>query len=244
MDLRNETLEILNKDRIRNVNLVNFMEEYPIDRIHIEGNSVMVKGRSDQPWIYISSESEEELRLLLKHLEEEELYFAIIEDWMLPLIVKDQKLEWKLSCMKLYFPDETPLPENKFIILKLSSLDAEYIYRNSRYQEYTSPEYIIERIKKGIGLGIYEKEKLVAWIITHDDGAIGFLNVLPEYRSKGYAYELTIATIKRLRAKGEIPFVHIEEDNQNSMNLSLKMGFVKDRLIHWLKIAKKDKGTE
>jgi len=236
MDTIMDALEILNKDLIRNINVINFIKEYPIDSVHIEGDSVLIKGRSDQPWTYISSESAIELRSLLEQLKEEDQFFAIIEDWMLPLIVNDKKVEWILSCMKLYFPEEVHLPENNSTIVKLSISDADYIYTNSKYQQYTSPEYIVERIKKGIGLGIYEKNKLVAWILTHDDGAIGFLNVLPEYRGKGYAHELTIASIKKIRRKGEIPFVHIEEDNQKSMNLSFKMGFVKDRLIHWLKI--------
>lgn len=234
MDKIKNALKILNKDRIRNVNLINFMKEYPIDSIHIEGNSVLVKGRSDQHWIYISSESEKEMNVLLKNLEEEERFFAIIEDWMLPMIVKDHKVVWKLSCLKLYFPSEISLPKNKFKILKIASSNAEYIYRNSNYQQYTSPEYIAERINKGIGLGIYEEGTLVAWILTHDDGAIGFLNVLMDYRGKGYAYELTIAMIKSLRSRGDIPFVHIEEDNRESMSLSTKMGFKKDRLVHWL----------
>ncbi len=236
MDNIKDALEILNKDRIRNINLINFIKEYRIDVIYIEGASVLVKGKSDQAWTYISSESEAEMNALLKYLNEKDQHFAIIEDWMLPLIVKDRRLEWILSCVKLYFPDQAVLPENRVAVFELSTTDAQYIFENSKYQQYTSREYIIERIQKGIGLGIYKNKKLVAWILTHDDGAMGFLHVLPEYRGKGYAYEVTIAAIKRLRAREEIPFVHIEEDNQRSMNLSLKMGFVKDRLIHWIKI--------
>lgn len=96
-------------------------------------------------------------------------------------------------------------------------------------------EYIQERINNGIGLGIYQDEKLVAWALTHDDGAIGFLNVLEEYRRRGYGYDVTIAMIKKLLEQDEVPFVHIEENNEKSMNLALKTGFRKDRRIHWIK---------
>lgn len=236
MELTQKTLKILMRDQIRNMNLLNFISDYPIDSIHREGDSVLVKGRSDQDWVYISSQSEKELAVLRKYLTEKDQYFAIIEDWMLPWIVAERKIEWKLSCMKLYFPGDTELPENKISVQELSPSDAEYIYNNSKYQQYTSTAYILERMNKGVGFGIYKEDKLIAWVLTHDDGAIGFLHVLPEHRGKGYARELTIAMIKRLRKRGEVPFVHIEEDNQQSMNLSLAMGFKKDRLIHWLKI--------
>lgn len=239
-----DALKILKKDRVRNSNILNFIKDYPIDRIHIEGDSVLVRGRSDQPWTYLSSESEKELEALLKYLDQKDQYFAIVEDWMLPLITKGQPVEWKLSCMKLYFPENAVLPENTLAVLELSPTDAHYIYQNSKYKDYTSPEYIIERMHKGVGLGIYEKEKLTAWILTHDDGAMGFLHVLPEYRKKGCAHELTTALIKRLRRTGEIPIVHIEEDNHQSMKLSLKMGFVKDRMIHWIKIPEHEKKQE
>ncbi|NBG87077.1 GNAT family N-acetyltransferase [Isachenkonia alkalipeptolytica] len=236
MDNIKVALEILSEDPIRNINLINFIKEYQIDVIHIEGSSVLVKGRSDQAWTYISSKSEAELNVLLKHLKEEDQHFATIEDWMLPFILKDRRLEWKLSCVKFYFPNNSALPENMVSLLELSTTDAQYIFENSKYQEYTSKEYIIERIQKGIGLGIYKNEKLVAWILTHDDGAMGFLHVLPEYRGKGYARELSIAMIRKLREQGEITFIHIEEDNKESMSLSRKMGFVKERLVHWVKI--------
>lgn len=126
--------------------------------------------------------------------------------------------------------------KKKLEIRNLKIEDATYIYNNYDYQEFTSIEYISERIENGIGLGIYKDNKLVAWIITHDDGAIGFLNVLKEYRRKGYGMELTVAMIKKLRELGEVPFVHIEMDNKKSMNLALQIGFTKDRIVNWFEI--------
>jgi 8-oxo-dGTP diphosphatase len=62
---------------------------------------------------------------------------------------------------------------------------------------------------------------------------MGFLNVLEEYRRKGYAQAVSYSMINQLRIKREIPFVHIEESNIKSMKLTLKMGFLKDRIINW-----------
>ena len=57
--------------------------------------------------------------------------------------------------------------------------------------------------------------------------------VLDEYRNKGYAMTLSVSLIKILRTMGEVPFVHIEPQNYQSMNLALKAGFQKDRMINW-----------
>ena len=65
---------------------------------------------------------------------------------------------------------------------------------------------------------------------------VGFLHVLEAYRRKGYAYDLTVYLIHKLRAQGTIPFVHIEETNIKSMNLAMKLGFRKDRRVHWFEI--------
>lgn len=235
---KNKILKCLEKDKIRNINIINFINEYPISSIDVISHSMLVRGTSDKNWVYISSSSSKEFKTLINKLDNNDKFFAVIEDWMIPLITDGRKLSWQLSCIKLYYPDYIVLPQNKYNIEHLNIEDAKYIYNNYEYKKYTSIDYLTERIRKGIGLGIYENDKLVGWIITHDDGAIGFLNVLPDYRRKGYAYELTIAMIKELRESHEIPFVHIEEDNIKSMNLALKLGFINDRKVSWIKLIK------
>jgi len=93
-----------------------------------------------------------------------------------------------------------------------------------------------ERIRNGVALGIRADGKLVAWSITHDDGSVGFMNVLEGYRRRGYATAVTAAMVKKLLERGELPFVHIEEDNYKSMNLALKTGFRKHGRVYWIKL--------
>ena len=229
-------IEKLMNERTKNINMINFIKEYPVSDVLLEGDSVLIKGKSDENWVYISSSSKEELTRLRETLTNSDQFFAIMEDWMLPIVLKNRSMDWQLSCMKLYFPDDIVLPDNQCKIDELRVDEAQYIYDNYEYQKFTTVEYIKERILKGLALGIHKDNTLIAFILTHDDGAIGFLHVLPEHRRKGYAQELTIAAIKKLRQAGEIPFVHIEEDNKKSMGLALKAGFKKDRRIHWIKV--------
>ena len=161
--------------------------------------------------------------------------FAIVEDWMLPYIRKGRQIIWILTCFRMFFPEKSIPQESIFDVKPLTIRDAAHIYENSKYKKYTSVAYIKERIKAGFALGIYDKRALVGWIMTHDDGAMGLLNVLTEYRRKGFGTDITYALIREIRKAGKIPFVHIEEDNINSMELASKMGFEKDRKVHWLK---------
>ncbi|MBN2899420.1 MAG: GNAT family N-acetyltransferase [Clostridia bacterium] len=233
-----EAIELLEKDRIRNVNALNFMRDNRINSTEIVGDSVLIRGYSDRPWVYISSQSQPELEELTRRLKKEDKCFAVIEDWMLPHLCQDEaQLRWKLTSVKLYYPDATALPdinlEEDVIVKMLHINDAQFMFDNYEYKAYASVQYIRDRIEKGVSLGLYKNERLVGWIMTHDDGAMGFLHILETYRNKGYAMALSVSLIKMLRAMGEIPFVHIEPHNNQSMQLALKAGFEKDRLINW-----------
>lgn len=232
----NKTLGKLEEDKNRNISIINFIKNYVIHTIDTFGASVLIRGRSDEDWIYISSKSEEEFQQLIQGLDKEDKCFAVLEDWMVSYIVKDREIQSRLTSVKLIYDFSSPLPAGPSNAVSLSETDASYIYEYSKYKEYISIEYIEERIKHGIALGIFENNILAAWIITHDDGAIGFLNVLEEYRGKGYATDVTMAAISRLLDLGEVPFIHIEEENKASMRLASKAGFRIDRRIHWIKL--------
>lgn len=232
----NEILEFLKQNEEMNANIINFIKNYPIHYAERIGNSVLIKGTSDRRWVYISSRSQNELKELMERLDDEDKNFAIIEDWMLPFLTFGRKIKWKLSTMRLYMPKDVILPELNMEVSPLRLDDASWLYENSDYKEFLSVEYIKDRIKNGIGSCIRVEVRPVAWALTQDDGAIGFLHVLPKYRKMGYGMEVSIDIIKKVRVRGMLPFVHIKEDNEKSMKLGLKIGFVKDRVVNWFEL--------
>ena len=230
-----KALAILQRDPLRNINLINFIKGYPIKSIDIAGDSLLVKGSSYENWVYISSNNLNEFALLAERLTDEDDHFAIIEEWMLPYLLLKRDVIWNLSCTKFYLPSEVNLPATVNSIRSLSPNEAHYIYNNYTYSKYVCPEYIAERIENGIGLGIYDGNTLVAWIITHDDGCMGFINVLPEYRRMGYGIDLANALANKIREKGDMVFIHVEDSNMKSLLLAKKMGFIEYKEVHWLK---------
>jgi len=220
-----------------NVNIYNFINNYGIDSAEFVNDSLFIRGTSDKQWVYFSCNNENDFRELEKKLTPDDNYFAVIEDWQLKILLEKRKLIWKLSTLRLIFPDKEPEEKisPEYTCRPLSTIDAGYIYDNSNYKKYTSLSYIRQRIKNGPSIGLFQKNALLGWILTHDDGAMGFLHVLDNYRRKGLGTQITVAMIKYLKSKGEIPFVHIEEDNITSLQLAWKLGFEKDKPIHWIK---------
>ena len=231
-ELRNN----LRKDPIRNSSLIGFIDNNPITEILSEGESYVVKGISDRKWVYFSSEYLDEFKKLLIKIHYTDTTFASLEDWMIPLITTGKQLEWKLTTMRYFLPIDTAFPENRIETFSLSEKDAEYIRENSNYKQYLPVEYLKKRIAKSFSAGVINNNKLVAWAITHDDGAIGALHVLNEFRNKGYASEIVLNLAYKIRNSGQIPIAQIEEKNESAIRLFEKLGFVKDRRVTWLKL--------
>ncbi len=230
-----ETIHQLLKDEITNMSIIGFVSDNPVTEILKEGESVLIKGISDEEWMYIFSKNENELRKLLEGLTDNDIYFASVEDWMIPIISENKKFEWTLSTIRWYLPDEVEVPENRYKTFPISQEHVEFIISQSNYKQFLTPRYIKERITKSVSACIYDDDKLVAWGLTHDDGALGSLNVLDEYRGKKYGTEIVLSLIHQCRALGKIPFAQIEETNEKAVKLVSKLGFVKDRRVTWIK---------
>ena len=230
-------MKILEGNLPFNISIINFIKNNKIYNIEIIDNSVVVRGESDRRWVYISSNSENELSLVINRLNHEDDNFASIDDWMFPLLTMGKKILWDLCMIQYYLPIDIRLPSAEYKTFPLTVNDANVVYENSEYKEYISVEYVKDCIKKGISAGLFEKNKLVSWAITQDDGAIGFLHTLDEYRKKGYGFNVTLSMIDQIRKNNDLPFANVLPSNERSINLLLKLGFKESKKIHWFQIV-------
>jgi 8-oxo-dGTP diphosphatase len=235
-DLTNLIQHLLT-DEITNMSIIGFIAENPVTEILREGKSVLIKGISDEEWMYIFSKDEKELSKLLDQLTDKDIFFASVEDWMIPIINENKKFEWTLSTIRWYLPDDVEVPDNKFNTNSISTEDIGFILSKSKYRQFLTARYLKERITKSISACIYEDNQMVAWGLTHDDGALGSLNVLDEYRGKKYGTEIVLSLMHQCRALGKIPFAQIEETNHKAIKLVTKLGFLQDRRVTWIKSA-------
>lgn len=226
-------IEQLKKDSFRNINILNFIKNNRISSAESFDDSVLVRGISDREWVYICCKNEQELNLIKSKLTEKDKNFGAIEEWMLPILTEGKEIAWELPTIQYYLPDDITMPKPEIEDISLTPADATTIFENSEYKEFLNIEYIESRIENDISVGIYENEKLVAWGLIQDDGAMGFLHVRPEYRRKGYGLQITLALIEKVRQAGKFPFACIVRDNVKSINLVKKLGFIEDKKKHW-----------
>ncbi len=233
---KDELLNILKKDPIKNMSVIGFVENNPIQEVYSKNNSYLIIGESDHLWNYLVSSSLNELELLLSDTELKSKYFANIEDWMVPIIASENEIDWKLQTRRYYFPKELEVKKPKYDIDSLREKDIDTILKHSNYSEYLSYDLLLKRIKEGISACVREDGKAVAWGATHDDKSLGFLHVIEGYRNKGYAKDIGRDLINKKKELNELPYLNIECENQKSIKLSEGLGFKYDRNISWIKL--------
>ena len=95
------------------------------------------------------------------------------------------------------------------------------------HYEYLNEEQVIAHIRRGHLFGGFLGE--------HPEGSIGILEVLPEFRRHGYAYDMESFMIDRHFNQGKIPFAQISTDNEKSLSLQRKLGMTQaEQSCFWL----------
>ncbi len=95
--------------------------------------------------------------------------------------------------------------------------------------------YILERIPTGTVVGAFLDGRLAGFVGTHDEGSIGMLTVVPEFRRRGFATYLEKLAIARALECGHIPFGQIARDNHASIALQKSLGMtISDELVCWM----------
>ena len=213
-----------------------YYSNYPMKAYAVRNNCALVVGYTDQVWIHCLGKDKGDLLALLKEYAGLSSYYYSVEEWVLPLIHEIGEEEWRMETVRYMLDDaiELPKPDNK--IVPLSPDDTDYIFGYSDYREYTDPGYIRDRLERDMSAAIMDKGKPVAWGLTHDDGALGFLHVLPEYRGKGYGRDIMLAHIAMKREKNEPVYCNIVPGNTPAIKLVESLGFKADRKIYWVKL--------
>ncbi len=221
-------------DSLDNCNMLGFFKNHEPNEVKRINTSFMVCGRSDELWWYIHCFERNDYFQFLEDIGFGKHHIVLTNDWMLGELEARFDIQWMLTCIKFYLPEEVMLPESRLTVNELLPTDAQFVYKNSNYQSFTSPEYIAKQLEICPGVAYYEESRLVAWAMFHDDGAMGLLHVLEDYRRKGIARELVIELCKRCRSQNEIPYTSVEPTNIPSLEMVESIGFKPFGNIHWI----------
>lgn len=169
---------------------------------------------------------------------------AIHQREMVPFMEKYFHLKTDMECLQGAYTRREKLPvrglygpdgrgENGFSIRTLTEEFIPFVAEH--YSEIGSPEYVTERILHGAVYGAFYDEKIVGFIANHEEGSIGMLYVLPEYRKRHVAMALETYCMNLAVERGEIPYGQVVLGNEASIRLQEKMGicFAKGTIV-WM----------
>jgi ribosomal protein S18 acetylase RimI-like enzyme len=149
-------------------------------------------------------------------------------------VVARGTVSWRHRFWLYYLPPDAQAAPPPPHVEPLRPEDAPRVDKYWPYGGSSSLEYIEERIRRGPTAALRTEDQLVAWALTHPDGAMGFLHVVEGHRRRGVATTLTNSLVAQIRDRGATPFVHISVSNTPSITLVESLGMVRVEQAEWL----------
>ena len=116
------------------------------------------------------------------------------------------------------------VPQN-LTLKRIDIKDLDVINDFYTYKSENSRERLAKEIEERDSSALYDGENILAWNLLHRDYAMGVMFVPPAQRGKGYAQIVADDLMRKVIAKGKIPYVQIVDGNTPSINLAKKLGF-------------------
>ena len=103
------------------------------------------------------------------------------------------------------------------------------------YEHMDDTVYIKNRIASGEMFGAFVDGQLAGFVGTHEEGSIGLLEVLPEYRGRKIGKALETYMINYSLRLGHIPYGQVIEGNDRSMKLQESLGlYTSKSTVYWM----------
>lgn len=138
---------------------------------------------------------------------------------------------WKvlrvISGFQMVYEELETLPETSMDLVNLSD---EHIPPMVALIQLTHPGPFASRtIDFGHYKGIFEENKLVAMagqrLHAFNYTEVSAVCTHPDYTGKGYARQLLLAQLRRMKAAATIPFLHVRDDNERAIKVYRDLGF-------------------
>ena len=109
-----------------------------------------------------------------------------------------------------------------------------YDFIRQNYSTLVDEKYLQSRIQTNVFIGAFDQDKIVGFAGIHDEGSIGFVEVIAKYRRKGIARMLETYMINEALKKNELIYLQVELENTVSMRFHEKLGFKRaNDIITW-----------
>ena len=160
--------------------------------------------------------------------------FLVHQDFCIPMLTDKFQFQNMYNCVQAVYTKEEPIPATKRFDIHVLNKNHETTVIKY-YHSMNDPDYIRSRIENEEMFGAFLNGEMVGFIGVHEEGSIGLLEVIPEYRNMGVGSSLESFMINLHMQNDWTPFCNIFEDNKISLRLQRKLGLeITEEHLYWL----------
>lgn len=232
MDKLEQAKAFLGRDPVYYANLLEVLHRGSAEHLTAADGGVVLRDRDSGSWMFALEEGAEEL---LDCIPDDADLITGHAPWCLPLL--EQRLglhEFKMVHSAVWTHSEPPMPKDFGGELRL--LGQEWIpWAAEHYSsDFGGLAYMKGVVERGL-LGAFVGGQPAGFVGFHDEGSIGLLEVLPEYRRRGIGEALEIGAIRLALSRGQCAFGQVVAGNRPSLALQARMGLaISERTLFWL----------
>lgn len=227
--MKKEILKYLNQDCLNNLDLI-YAINHGASIIYFGNEGLMIKFGD----IYMMSITDTNLAFQLLNDLGDCKMLAIHHDCYQDFIKERFGLDQEIVAYQYgYLKEDVTIIDVPQIEVKEIKMDY-YDFIKQNYSTPIAEEYLIKRIQANVFIGAFDHDKIVGFVGMHDEGSIGFVEVIKEYRRKKIASMLETYMIDKLLKKKELVYLQVEINNIPSMKLHEKLGYKRSNdIITW-----------
>lgn len=151
---------------------------------------------------------------------------------MLEYAGKKYGLVCEHPCFQGVYTKGNPLPLKGD--LEIDVADDKELEKIIATYEFADPEGLKKAQRRGQIFAAHADGQFCGYIGEHEEGSMGMLHVFPEFRWRGYAYELESFMINKKLSERSTPYCHIIYNNAASLSLQKKLGLeIAAQYIFW-----------
>lgn len=235
MNERDRAIAYLGRDRLRYINLLEVLRRGSAEVLFLRKDGLLLYDKGSLAYMF-TAESSQAAERFIELIPQDAVQCVTHQDWYHPALrVRLGRDRGMMVCHQAAWTGEMP-PELSDFSGELRLLDVSWVPRvGALYgHNFADGDYIAGVVERGL-LGAFVDGELAGFIGTHDEGTIGLLQVLPQYRRLGVGEALYRAMIRRVLDYGGYALGHIEEGNEASLALQRKVGMtIGEHLLYWV----------
>lgn len=233
MDQMERARAWLERDRVLHANLLEVLRRGSADALIVESGGVLLHDTGCGAWM-LAAEPKAAEAFLDRVPEDCDLFvghdMAYFDLARARFGLPEREICWSAAYLA---KDPLPIPDFGGALRRLDRSWAPWVLEHYSHT-FADLAYMERAVDRGI-IGAFVDGQPAGFVGFHDEGSIGMLEVLPEYRRRGLGEVLQRAAINLALERGQIPFGQVIDGNEASLALQRKLGMaVSATTLFWL----------